>query len=60
MSNYFLSELNLERIEKKTIISVSQSLNQRGQVIELMILLDNGKEICISGDNDEALSISMI
>lgn len=60
MSNCFLSELNLERIEKKTIISVSQSLNQSGQVIELMILLDNGKEVYISGDNDEALIISMI
>lgn len=60
MSSCFLSELNLERIEKKTIISVSQSFNQNGDVIELMILLDNGKELYISGDNDEALSISMI
>lgn len=60
MSSCFLSELNLEKIEKKTIISVSQSLNQNGEVMELMILLDNGKEMYISGDNDEALIISMI
>jgi hypothetical protein len=59
MSNYFLSELDLVKIEKKTIISVNQSLNQNGEVIEIVILLDSGNELYISSDNDEALIISM-
>lgn len=59
MSNYFLSELALEKIENKIIISVNQSLNQNGEVIEIVILLDNGNELYISSDNDEALIISM-